>query len=831
MPTRFVLPHIDISNRAITRPYQAPQENRGGGSTPLIREEHGRRLQAELTAAFQAADGTRVIDERLDPTSGVYLEVELRPGSKIDDVLERTREGVIPGATRLQGNDATKIALFVPDAARPVLEQVLRDYRSGPLTEGGKPPKKDRVEPIEAIRQARLETFWTDDLDKLPADAQDVIWWEVWCFKGMEPQVLTAAERLGARAASPENRLIFPEATVIPVLANRVTIELMLFATTAGISELRRASATPRVFIEDRDNQLGRAENLAERTTWPPNDAPAVCLLDTGVNRAHVLIEPALAVSDATAAREEWGATDDPDGHGTLMAGLALHGDLVAPLSDNREVVLTHRLESVKILPPDGFAPTDPKNYGAITQAATARAEIAAPERARVFCMAVTNEDVSGFRPTTWSAAIDQAAAGKMIGDDEDAPRRLFFVSAGNAPAHIERARILPADDYPIEDPAQAWNALTVGGYTDKIVIDEPGYEGWLPFAAAGDISPFTRTSVSWPQSKSPLKPEIVMESGNRAVNGAETEVVSTDSLALLTTGSDAEGHALAPFSATSAATAQAARLAAMLSAAYPEMWPETIRALIVHSAEWTEAMKAKLDPANKRDACVLLRRFGYGVPTFERAAASANNHLALVAQNTITPFRSQGGRKFRDCHFYRLPWPREVLERLDHDVRLKITLSYFTEPNPGASSAIDPQRYQSYGLRFDLRRRLETVTQFIERVNPLERDDPLQRVETLPDDGWRFGPQSISAGSLHCDEWQGPAVQLAARDIICVKPVMGWWRTRGSAEQCNRGTRYALVATLSAPEVDIDLHTAITTLVDQAVDVGIEFSDQDGAE
>src|SRR6202011_3705275 len=99
--------------------------------------------------------------------------------------------------------------------------------------------------------------------------------------------------------------------------------------------------------------------------------------------------------------------------------------------------------------------------------------------------------------------------------------------------------------------------------------------------------------------------------------------------------------------------------------------------------------------------------------------------------------------------HFYRLPWPKEVLESIaERNVRLKITLSYFIEPNPGASSAIDPQRYQSHGLRFDLRRKLETVMQFLERVNPLERDDPQQRVETIPDEGWRFGPQSISAGS-----------------------------------------------------------------------------------
>jgi hypothetical protein len=824
MATRFNRPHLNISRRAVSRPYQADQENRGEGNTIRDREEHGMRLQVELAAAFQAGDATRTVDARLAPASGVYLEVELRRGEK-PDLLEGKRDGMRPGATRRDEDETTIVALYVPDAARPALEHILQDYRSGPLTPlRQKPPRQDRVEAIEAIRQARLETLWTDEPEALPANPQEVIWWEVWCFKSLADHVVSAVDRLGARAASLDNRLQFPEFTVIPVLASRVIIELMLFATV-GIAELRRASATPTVLIEEREDQFGRVQSLAERTIWPPNDAPAVCLLDTGVNRAHMLIEPALSAADTTAVREEWGGGDAPEGHGTGMAGLALHGDLLAPLSDEREVILTHRLESVKVVPPDGFPPNDPKSYGSITQAAAARAEIAAPDRSRVFCLAVTNENVSGSRPTTWSSAIDQAAAGQMLGDEEGAPRRLFLVSAGNAPPHIERERILPADDYPIEDPAQAWNALTVGGYTDKVAIDDDGLEQWTPFSVAGDLSPFTRTSVTWPQGRAPFKPEIVMEAGNRAVDPTGHEVLTAESLQLLTTGSAVDTHPLVPFAATSAAVAQAARLAAMLTAAFPDLWPETVRALIIHSAEWTEIMKVPLDGANKRDAYALLRRFGYGVPSFERAVASAQNHLALVAQNTITPFRIQGQRKFRECHFYRLPWPREKLEELGgQDIRLKITLSYFIEPNPGSSSAVDPQRYQSFGLRFDLRRRLETEVQFLRRVNPCERDDPMHREPGVADEGWRFGPQSISAGSLHCDEWTGPAIQLVTRDLICVKPVMGWWRTRGTTEECKRTARYAVIATLSSPDVDIDLYTPIETLIAREVDVEIEF-------
>ena len=66
------------------------------------------------------------------------------------------------------------------------------------------------------------------------------------------------------------------------------------------------------------------------------------------------------------------------------------------------------------------------------------------------------------------------------------------------------------------------------------------------------------------------------------------------------------------------------------------------------------------------------------------------------------------------ECHFYSLPWPRAALESLgEQDVTLKITLSYFVEPNPGSSAAFDPYRYQSFGLRFDLKRRSETAVNF----------------------------------------------------------------------------------------------------------------------
>jgi hypothetical protein len=820
MPSRFALPHIDISPFMAARAYLGSSS--GGSGAIRVRDEHGRRLHNELNAAFQLADAARPDDPRLEAPTGTFLEVELARGTK-PDVLDQKRQGLKAGAAKADEGSRT-IALYVPDHARPALQKIVDDYLNGPLTERGRPPNQSKVEAIETFRRARLETFWTDKPEALPQDPNHEMWWALWCWRGGEATVEAVCESLNVRAADRDRRLYFPEVVVMPVLARRATIELMLFATSA-IAELRRASDNPVFFTDEvRGDQRAWVEDLAERTVWPGQEAPAVCLFDTGVNRGHPLIEPALAPADMQAVDAAWGVDDhDADGHGTAMAGLALHGDLTAALADQSERVLRHRLESVKVLSPGGFDPAEPGSYGPITQAAVALPEIVAPERSRVICMAVTNDNVSGSTPSAWSAALDQAAAGTMIGDDEEAPHRLLVVAAGNVPAHIEVRQIRSQDEYPIEDPAQAWNALTIGGYTDLCAVRDSGYADWTAFVGAGELSPHSRTSVTW-RSNAPFKPELVMEGGNRAINPGRSEVLTVNSLSLLSTGHNTT-QLLVPFEATSAAAAQAARLAARVSADHPDYWPETIRALMVHSAEWTQPMLAQFGARpGKRDRYDLIRRFGYGVPDYDRATASATNSLALFAQAVIQPFSADGGRKFGECHYYTLPIPRTLLEELENEpVELKLTLSYFIDPNPGLSANLDAQRYQSHGLRFDLRRKTESLENFKRRVNASERDDwrVAPRAEA-DDDRWMLGPQSIGAGSLHSDVWSGPAVELLGRDTVCVKPVVGWCRSRSSREICNTRRRYALIVTLKSRDMDVDLYTPIRTAIDVGIDVDI---------
>ncbi|MCO6388720.1 S8 family peptidase [Aliihoeflea sp. 40Bstr573] len=822
--------HIDLSGLGVVRDYKSPGSNARQRTLQRIREEHGRRLVGELNAALQFTDQRREVLDLPDgapPPDGVYLEVELAPGVG-PTTLERKRERTRQGAVTVTANGARRIALFVPDDTRDVFDAVFRDYAFTEVEDGEKIPKKSRVEPVEHVRTARLQTFWRDDPDALPDDPQAEMWWALWCFRDRVERVDDLAQRLGLTVGDDDTRLRFPEVIVLPVHGRRAVIELLLFST-GGIAEIRRATDTPAVFTDELHGMVSDfVENLAERVTWPGRDVPAVCLLDTGINRGHALIEPALDRGDLHTVVADWGVDDHSNiGHGSGMAGLALHGDLTTQLGDASRPVLSHRLESVKILPPDSFEPNDPFSYGAITTSAAALPEIAASERPRVFCMAVTNENRSGAEPTGWSAALDQISSGAdAVEEGPDHIRRLFVQALGNIGDSSHADEIADADAFPGEDPAQAWNVLTVGGTTLKSDIAEYAYRDWSGWSRPGDRSPYSRTTTLWRSSQSPIKPEVVFEAGNRAVSRSGIEAVSgLPSLSLLTTSKTAVPEPIVSFWATSAATAQAGRMAARMMAERPDYWPEAVRALMVHSARWTPHMLAEFaGAAGKAERKALTRKYGYGVPNLRRGIASARDDLALVAQRNIQPFRMDGGNvRFGDAHVYRLPWPRDVLESLGNErIRLKVTLSYFVEPNPSFASAIDPARYQSFGLRFDLKRARETERNFMRRVNKDDRDEGDLRPVNEDNDGWFFGPKSVSAGSVHMDIWEGSAVELAARDLLYVFPISGWWRERKALGRAESKSRYALVVGIEAPDVDVDLITPIATELANLIAAGV---------
>lgn len=829
------------------RPYGKPITPKPPPAPPS-RQKHAKALERALTSAVADATQRRSVAgitvHGAEP--GLYVQFDSRPGVPLQlNTLEASASGIeLVAVTQTMSNETVpkpveRATVFVPDGKVGHFLKRFEVYAKTTPKAKGERRHEAMLDPVATLRLATLRGLWTDAAEAYPDDENAVIWWEVWLRRqddnGGELARLMEFAAHKQLEVSP-HRLQFEDRTVTLVRASPAQLSASIDVLN-DVAEVRKAKQVATVFIDMGPDEQGEwTKELLERTTPAGGQAPAVCVLDTGINRAHPLLEPSLDSADCHAYDPTWG-THDHAGHGTQMAGLALYGDLTPHVEGTHTVVLRHVLESVKILPVTGENP--PELYGAITAEAAGRVEIQAPNRKRTFSMAITATDKRDRgQPTSWSAAVDALAAGRAfvpsthgleyVDDGSESARRLFVISAGNV-AELSADHLSFSDTDPVHDPAHAWNALTVGGFTEKAIVSDPRWASWQPVALPGDLSPWSTTGVTFAETW-PIKPDVVFEAGN-VVKNAKNEVdFPCPDLCLLSTHFKPAEKSFVLTWATSAAQAQAARMAALIMAEYPSLWPEAVRALIVHSAEWTAQMQTYLQSAGgKRARARLVRRYGFGVPMLERALRSANDALTLVVQGTIKPFAPKptqpNERQMGDIHFYELPWPREVLQDLgETPVRLRLTLSYFVEPNPGRRGWKKRHRYASHGLRFELKSPTESMDEFRKRLNKKALDEDENKPSNDRDsDDWFLGETARNRGSIHSDLLEGPevtAADLAERYVVAVYPVSGWWKDQPKRDRSDKGARYALVISIETPGVDTDIWTPVAQELGVPVDV-----------
>ncbi|MCY1669548.1 S8 family peptidase [Novosphingobium sp. SL115] len=796
-----------------------PPKGNGSVAPERDRATHAQQLTQALTEVVAA--GETLLASR-DPqiasgTPGFYIEFILPSGqAQMVDKLER--KGKFPiELVSVQPADELHVAatVFVPESQRGYYLGKVEAYGTkdnvkvktlddGSVVETRKPKNERLVASIETARLAVARSFYTDAADLFPTPNVKA-WWEVWLRKGTRAQFEAAAQTLGLPLR--ETVLEFAEREVCIVHASAEDLGRII-ANTETVAELRMARDTPAFFMGiDGAEQHLWSDDLAGRLDPCGADAPAVCLLDSGTTISHALIAPLLSPADQQACEAGWHGEDvslqGHGGHGTQLSGIALYGDLTDVLASAGPVTVRHRLESVKILPDHGA--NDPDLYGAITARAIARAEITAPNRPRAICLAVTSPgDHWRGRPSSWSAKLDELAFGR------DEIPRIITVSAGNIREAINAADYPDRNDLmPIESPAQAWNALTVGAFTEKSVITDTSFAGWNALAGVGDIAARSRTSVSWHRDW-PLKPDVMFEGGNIGIDPGSGMGDHVDDLALLTTYRKPTERPFTTTGDTSAATALGARMAAQILAEKPALWPETVRGLIVHSAEWTPAMTGYLGTLNRIS---LVRRYGFGAPSLVRALGSLDNDVTMVVEDSLIPFKMEKGKAVTDqLMVHELVWPKKKLAELGEVlVQLRLTLSYFIEPNPGERGQSRRHSYASHGLRFALKPADEKPDVFLRRIT--SEAGPRPPARQASDTGWTIGPQLRHRGSLHADIWEGTAADLAERNSIIIYPTGGWWRENLAQDRVGETARYSLIASIRAAD-GIDLRTEISAQI-----------------
>lgn len=803
-----------------------PYASHSGGAGPKypIRNDadaHARFISRKLRES-RAQDLTQRQVAAIRYKDGLYLEFS---GAAQHDLAIKRLENLQKGIRLLnvkEDSNIVRATVYIPVGQEMYFLEKVQAYGM-PVGDEENPKNNDLVRSIEDVRLAILDSFWFGDIATVPDETP--VWCEIWMrfeqsdSSGAELDFAACCNTLEIELNT--RRILFPERIVRLGKANKEQLK-NLISMCDYIAEIRRAPSATSFFDKlSGKEQAEWVDELLTRTTFHNTNA-SVCLLDTGLSSEHPLLAPATREEDIQTVESAWGIGDHEE-HGTEMADVALFNDLKECLSASKDIHILHGLESVKILPPHGENP--PELYGAVTEQAVALAEIAKPHVERAICMAVTSSEYGTMdgSPTSWSGAVDSITSGAE-GSDR---KRLFFISAGNVdPSELSVVEFPNANIlHCIENPGQAWNALTVGAYTKDIAIEDKKLSSFTPVADVGDLSPYSSTSVNW-DDKWPIKPEILLDGGNIATNG--TDYTNCPDLSLLTTNRYPIIRLFSTIWGTSSATAQAAWMAAQLFAEYPGIWPETVRALLVHSSSWTDAMRRRFCTNKLKSQGIrnLLRSCGYGVPHLEKAIQCLKNSVNMIIQGEIRPYeKSEGSVHMREMHLHTIPWPAEVLQGLGEvEVELRVTLSYFVEPGPGEKGWKDRYRYPSHGLRFDVINANESVEDFKKRINVKMRgDNPKDKGDgSSGSSRWFFGSDNRDVGSIHSDFIKTNAVNLCNANVIAIYPVIGWWRERSYLGKCSSTARYSLVISLSTPKEDVDLYTAIVDQIPNYVQTEI---------
>lgn len=349
------------------------------------------------------------------------------------------------------------------------------------------------------------------------------------------------------------------------------------------------------IALPQHQGQQGAQAAPAVTPLAPDADAPAVCVIDSGIQEAHFLLQPGIdqAASYCFLPGQATTAVADevaPGGHGTRVAGAVLYGENVpvagAPQLpfwiQNARVLDAQNAMPVELFPPEALRKVVERfNDG--------------PRQTRVFNHSINARSYCRTRyMSSWAAEIDQLCNERDV---------LIVQSAGNLPLQGTPPFIGIADhltagrDYPaylaenaarIANPGQSLQALTVG----SIAYDAAEQGAWRTFATqpAGP-SAFSRTG---PGIWNVIKPEVVEYGGDAArTNNAPPDiqvggVIPSACPNLIRSTLHGAGPAADRDTAgTSYAAPKVARIAAQVQRVLPAEPTLLYRALVVQSAQW----------------------------------------------------------------------------------------------------------------------------------------------------------------------------------------------------------------------------------------------------
>lgn len=688
-------PHLILER---LEPFTPRRQRRGWGGVkpPDDPVAHGVRLVQQLEALKKQA---RQREAGFDSRLLIKLEA---------DGLTSKDLQTIPGITVVSEESRTFTVLFADESGRQEFEKRLNE-----LAQGASPTRKEILWAIRNIDD------WTPDermgpalrLEGLPDVDEFVVDVELW--PSMIPSERAAilshfsnwVTGLGATVIDRVNQL---NLVMARVKVNRKQLERML-----AFRDVRQIDLPPRY-----DTSVNAVEQTASKlpsVVSPPNDAPTVAVLDTGLATNHPLLAP--VVGDAQSFVDGRVAADE-EGHGTQVVGHVVFGNVEAIL-DVHEVQTDFWILSGRIIVKSESEFDDtPFMENRIREAVE---YFVRRYGCRIFNLSIGDirKPYVGGHVRGLAAVIDELAYEHGV---------LFIVSAGNFRG-VENTPKNWLRDYPdylfneaarIIDPAPALNALTVGSIArrerPRQSVRFPNDPAYQPIARVNCPSPFSRTG---PGPGDAIKPEIVEYGGNWSYNARTNSRIAYDiELGEFTTNHEVVSRPFASISGTSFAAPKVAHLAGRLLARYPNLSAEALRALIIaHAAVPDEALKS-LDLTEEKARHLM----GFGKPVWERVLSSEERCVALFAEASISESTH---------HFYEIPLPGDFLGPPARRPReITVALAY---TSPVRRTRIS---YRANRLSFRVVRE-----ESLERVASVFRTQPARSREPIIQEAGEFRP------------------------------------------------------------------------------------------
>ena len=443
----------------------------------------------------------------------------------------------------------------------------------------------------------------------------------------------------------------------------------------------------------------------------PPNgDAVKVCVIDSGIQESHRLIEPALDSANSRSYVDGDISTADlveKSGHGTKVAGAVLYPKSIPKTG---QIQLEHFVQNARILNADNKLPPnkfEPKLMEEI---------VSDYFDTKIFNLSVAaNFSYLGTHMPAWAASID-----KLIHENDI----LFIISAGNLytssnwnrslgiKEHIEAGRSYPeyldGTGSKIANPGVSYFALTVGSIAKEDFEDDD----YKSLAGKDRISPFSRTGLGlW----NCIKPDVVEFGGDFAKNKLSTELVTNDVISPELVNSTLYGASAIGKDdcGTSYSAPKVSYIAAKLQAEHPNESAQMYRALIVQSARLPEHC---FHNPTFND----FTYYGYGIPDANRALNNSQSRITFIQSGKVKP-------KMADI--YRVGIPNELRgEAKDFRILVEITLAFTAKTRITRKKS---HSYLSNWLEWKTSNYNERFSSFRNRtIEYLEADDENTEIE-----------------------------------------------------------------------------------------------------